>query len=307
MLRVQRRSLQMGLMALAFSVPYAHAERAPFENPFLPDSGKLALTSGFSDVDGAGGGGLVPFALITGQGTDQSWGADAHYTFVPVRDFRLQSYGAAVGILDRVEVSYDAMRFAAIAAPIDGLHVEQHVFGIKVRLWGDAVYGQNSWLPQTSVGIEYRVNEGIGGAGDLTDPRQLGARSDSGIDYYFTATKVLLSQSILLNAGLRYTNANELGLLGFGGDRRSSKSVEFQASAAYLVTRTVAVGAEFRGRPRNLTVDDESGAYDMFVAWDLTRNLSLVGAYVRLGSILAPVTGNGRQQDGGYLSLQVGF
>jgi len=44
----------------------------------MPDSGKLPLTAGFNDVDGVGGAGLVPSALITGYGTADSWGANAH-------------------------------------------------------------------------------------------------------------------------------------------------------------------------------------------------------------------------------------
>ena len=53
----------------------------------------------------AGGAGLVPWALITGYGTADSWGANAHYTAVQLRDFRLRSYGVAVGALDRIEIS----------------------------------------------------------------------------------------------------------------------------------------------------------------------------------------------------------
>ena len=284
-----------------------HAQRAPFESPLSPDRGKLPLTAGFTDIDGAGGAGLVPFALVTGYGTDQSWGANAHYTYVPLRDFGLQSYGAAVGLLDRFEASFTIDRFKATAAPLNGLIVQQRVFGLKAVLFGDAVYGQDSWLPQTAVGLQYRRNGGISDAGPLTSPRQVGARGESGIDYYLVATKVFLAQSLLVNAGLRYTNANEFGILGFGGDFKTGRSVEFQGTLAYLIARTVAVGAEYRGRPHDLAADDENGAYDAFVAWTLTRNVSLVGAFVRLGRILAPVTRSTHDQIGGYVSLQVGF
>jgi hypothetical protein len=285
----------------------ALAEPAPFENPWLPDFGKLPLTAGFTDVDGAGGGGLVPFALITGYGTDQSWGADAHYTIVPLTDFRLQSYGAAVGLLNRVEVSYTVDRFEATGTPLKGLVVEQHIVGLKVRLTGDAVYDQDLWAPQTAIGLEYKRNLGISDAGPVADPLQLGAHSDSGIDYYLTATKVYLAQSVLVNATLRYTDANEFGLLGFGGDLKTGRSLKFESTIAYIPARTVAVGLEYRGRPHNLSVDNENDAYDAFVAWTATRNVSIVGAYVRLGKILAPVTQVNHDQQGAYLSLQVGF
>jgi Protein of unknown function (DUF3034) len=290
----------------------ALSQRAPFESAFAPDGGKLPLTAGFNDVDGAGGGGLVPWALITGYGTADSWGANAHYTAVQLRDFRLRSYGVAVGALDRIEVSAVSDTFDVTGTALNGLSVAQHVYGVKVRVFGDAIYDQDSWVPQTAVGAEYKKNTGLSNSGavglpGLVSPTQLGAGSDSGTDWYLSATKLYLAQSLLLNATLRYTKANEFGLLGFGGDRRDLRSAEFEATAAYLVTRKIAVGIEYRDKPHDLTVDDERAAWDAFAAWTLSRNVSLVGAYVSLGSLLAPVTHQSRDQNGAYLSLQVGF
>jgi Protein of unknown function (DUF3034) len=290
----------------------ALAQLAPYESALMPDSGKLPLTAGFNDVDGVGGGGLVPWALITGYGTADSWGANAHYTAVQLRDFRLRSYGVAVGALDRIEASAAADNFDVTGTALNGLSVSQHIYGLKVRVNGDAVYDQDSWAPQTAVGVEYKRNSGIGNGGavglpGLVSPTQLGARSETGTDWYLNATKVYLAQSLLVNAVLRYTKANEFGLLGFGGDLDRNRSVEFETTIAYMLTRKFAVGAEYRGKPHNLSVDDERAAWDVFAAWTASRNISIVAAYVSLGSILAPVTKQSRDQDGAYLSLQVGF
>jgi len=198
----------------------------------MPDLGKLPLTAGFTDVDGAGGGGLVPWATITGYGTDTSWGANAHYTLVPLNDFRLQSYGFAVGAIDRIETSATHDEFKATSGPLNGLKVEEQVFGLKLRLMGDAVYDQDSFAPQTAVGIEYKRNTGISDFTGLTDPKLIGARGNSGTDFYLAATKVLLAQSLVLDITLRYTNANEFGLLGFGGDLRHDRSIEPEATVA---------------------------------------------------------------------------
>ena len=309
----QRRHLLLGCLVLLGIAAHetAFAQRAPFDNPLLPDSGKLPLTAGFNDVDGVGGAGLVPWALISGYGTDVSYGANAHYTAVQLRDFRLQSYGVAVGALDRIEISAASDEFSSSGA-LNGLSVSQHVFGLKVRVLGDAVYDQDSWLPQTAVGLEYKKNTGISGAAGagltgLTSVTQLGAGSESGIDWYVNATKVFLAQSLLVDATLRYTNANQFGLLGFGGNRIEHRSVEFETTVAYILTRKIAVGAEYREMPHNLGVDDERAAWDMFVAWTLSRHVSVVGAFVSLGSILGPVTHQSHDQNGAYLSLQVGF
>jgi len=69
----------------------------------------------------------------------------------------------------------------------------------------------------------------------------------------------------------------------------------------------LAVGAEYRVKPRNLSPDDEREAWDAFVAWTISRNLSVVAGYANLGSILAPVTQESPSQNGAYLSLQAGF
>ncbi len=172
---------------------------------------------------------------------------------------------------------------------------------------GDAVYDQDSWAPQTAVGAQYKRNTGISNTAGLVSVRQVGAISESGTDFYVSATKVYLAQSLLLDLTLRYSNANEFGLLGFGGDRKRGRSIQPETTFAYILSRKLAVGAEYRARPHNLAADDEHGAWDAFVAWTATRHVSLVAAYVRLGGILAPVTGISRNQDGAYVSLQVGF
>ena len=73
------------------------------------------------------------------------------------------------------------------------------------------------------------------------------------------------------------------------------------------MTRKIAVGAEYRGKPHNLAADDESAAWDLFAAWAPTRNVSIVAAYLNIGSVLAPVTTIDSDQKGLYLSLQAGF
>lgn len=271
-----------------------------------PDLGKLTATGGVSQVEGAGGGGLTPWALITGYGSRDSYGANVHYTKVKTQDYALDSYGVAVGLADRVELSLAKQVFEGSLAPLDSLRIKQDIVGIKVKVAGDAVYDQDRVLPQIAVGAMYKRNSGIGGLGALgvTSVKQLGAKDDHGIDYYVSATKIILDQSLLLNATLRATRANQMGILGFGGDKNDSYKAMLEVSAAYLVSRTVVVGAEYRMKPRNLGVDNEKDYYDAFVAWFPTKNLSLTAAYVALGDI---TVFNPKRQKGAYLSLQAGF
>lgn len=268
---------------------------------WAPESGKLLATSGVSQIEGAGGGGLVPWALVTGYGTDDAVGANVHYTVLRAGDYTLHSAGAAVGLMDRVELSFDRQVLDTGAAGGklglgSGFTFDQSIAGAKVRLAGDAVYDQDIWWPQVSAGAQWK----LANRGALL--KDLGARSADGVDWYLAATKLLLSESLLLNATVRATRANQFGLLGFGGDRNNNYTPQFEGSAALLLRRDFAIGAEVRTKPDNLDFAHESTAYDIFAAYFLNKNLSATLAFTALG----PIANQGNQ-NGVYLSLVGGF
>ena len=127
----------------------------------LFDGGKLLATGGVSQVEGAGGGGLANWALITGYGTRDGIGANVHYTAVPLPDYTLQTAGVAVGLFDRLELSYawqgfDTQDVGAALGLGRGFTFHQNIFGAKLKLIGDAVYDQDSWLPQIAVGLQHK-------------------------------------------------------------------------------------------------------------------------------------------------------
>jgi hypothetical protein len=297
------------LLALFLACP-THSSIA--EGRFGADRGKLLLTAGVTTIEGAGGGGLTPWALITGYGSANSWGANVHATGIVLRDFDYVSFGAAVGILDRFELSVSRQRLEASDGVLDGVSLSQDIVGAKLRVLGDAVYAQDSWVPQVAIGALYKRHRGIddaalAGLPALTSVTQLAATDDSGIDYYASATKLFLAHSLLLDVTMRYTKSNQFGLLGFGGDRDDDAGVQAEASVACLLRRSLAVGIEYRARSENLSTDEESAAWDAFVAWAPNRAVSFVAGYVNIGSVLAPVTGNHSDQDGAYVSVQIGF
>jgi DUF3034 family protein len=304
--RCQRlSSILLGAAMLAGGAP-ALAEG------WFGDQGKLLLTAGFSTVEGAGGGGITPWALITGYGSSDSWGANTHVTAIGLRDFDFSAAGVGIGIRDRVELSFSRQRLEGTDGPLDGLSVSQDVIGAKLRIFGDAVYAQDSWVPQVAIGVLAKHNRGIRdgariGAPDLVSVTQLGASGEDDVDYYASATKIWLAQGLLVNATVRYTRANQFGLLGFGGDIDDGATLRGEATLAYLLRRRVAIGVEYRTRDRHLSVDDESAAWDAFVAWTPNRHVSVVAAYANLGSIAAPLTGQTADQAGAYVSVQLGF
>ena len=292
-------SLLLAICSFVFISP-AFADYVQPSNPYpLFDEGKLLATSGVNQVEGAGGGGLVPWALITGYDSRDGIGVDAHDTFVQLRNYTLHSAGAAVGFYDRLEISFAHQWFdtrstgAALGLGRD-FTFEQNVFGAKLRLFGNAVYDQDAWWPQTAIGIQYKSND----RGDIL--KAVGAKDADGTDFYISATKLLLDYSVLVDTTIRLTRANQLGILGFGSSKDDSYQAEFEGSAAYLFTRRFATGVEFRMKPDNLGFAKEQNAFDVFGAYFFNKNISLTLAYADLGSI---ATRNG--QRGIYASLQI--
>lgn len=282
------------------------------------DTGKLLLTGGVSSVDGVAGGGLTPWAVIGSNATDDEIGASAFVTRVGTKDYGLTGYGAAVGFHDRLELSLARQDFdikntgAALGLP--GLHLKQTILGAKARVYGDAVLDSDNLIPQVAVGVQYKTLGSTGLDGTLD---ALGAKR-SGVDVYVSATKLLLSQSLLLNATLRATKANQNGLLGYGatlGGKEDKYSLQPEFSVAYLISRNLAVGAEYRFMRNKLeTAGNAAGLgnglrssdwKDIFVAWAPTKNFSLTLAYVDLGVIVPAVAP--RKQTGFYVSGQIAF
>ena len=148
-------------------------------------------------------------------------------------------------------------------------------------MFGDAIYAQDSLIPQVAVGAMYKA------ADRRALVLALGAHNSAGVDFYLAATKLILDQSLLVNATLRMTRANQLGLLGFGGPRDNGYRPEFEGSVAYLLNRHVAIGAEYRSKPDNLTFAHERDWYDAFVAVFFNDTVSGTLAFVSLGSIAA--------------------
>ncbi len=271
-----------------------------------PDMGKLRATGGVSQVEGAAGGGLTPWALIGGYGSQDSYGGNVHATAVKTSDYSLDTQGVLIGWHDRYEVSLARQEFRGHLAPLDNLKLRQNILGLKWRFAGDAVYDQDRAMPQLALGLMVKQNQDVGGLGALgiTSVKQLGAKQDHGFDVYLSATKLLLDQSLLLNGTLRASKANQMGLLGFGGDKHDRYELLAEGSVAWLINRQWVAGLEYRMKPRNLSVDNEKDYFDAFVAWFPSKHVSVTAAWVSLGDI---TIFNPKRQQGWYLSLQAGF
>ncbi|RUO38707.1 DUF3034 domain-containing protein [Aliidiomarina shirensis] len=256
--------------------------------------GRLLATGGATNVEGAAGGGLVPWAVISAYTEDDEIGGTVAVSRAQVDDYRLDVTAASFSFRNRLEVSVASQIFNLENL---GTELRQQVFGLKYRVAGDLIYGQ---LPQISAGVQYKRNTRY----DL--PSAVGSQRDSDWDAYIAASRVWLAgpfdRTWLANVTVRATRANQFGLLGYGGDLNDSRKLQVEAATGMFINRALAVGVEYRQKPDNLGFAEEEDAMSAFVAWFPSKNVALVGAFLDLGSIAGA-----RSQTGYYLSLQASF
>lgn len=265
------------------------------------NAGRLLATGGATGIEGAAGGGITPWAVLAGYGERGEWGGDVFATRVETGDYRLDVAGVAFAFDNRLELSFARQRFDLgnlardLSLPENSL--SQDIFGIKLRLFGDLLYDR---LPQVSLGAQHKRQK------DFLIPSLIGAQRDEDTEAYLTASRLILGgafgYNLLLNGGVRYSRANELGLLGFGGDRRDSRSLLKEGSAAVLFNPNWVLGVEYREKPDNLSFAGESDWADLFLGYFPNKRFAVVLAYARLGEIATL-----DNQDGAYLSVQGSF
>ena len=388
------------------------------------NDGKVLATGGVSMTDGAGGGGITPWATITGYATRDGINGDLHYTYVVLPNYSLNSLGAAIGFYDRLEISYandvlttgstfntvglltetlgnvnvngllnnpdntlgsandivanvlgglgagelanlnnalsgqglglgdltgaltggpplpagvgDAIDLNGLVSDATGglvggggnqgiepfnTTIKMDVWGVKLRLFGEAIYDSDNLIPQVAIGGFYKENKNE----ELL--RTLGAADSEDWEAYIAATKIFFPINSLVNVTARYTSANQTGLTGFGNREGNDKELRWEGSFAYLLNKGTAIGFEYAQHGDNLRdiylgnqrASDLSGTgltpalastlqqresdwYDVFVAFFPSKNLSITMAYAMLGDItITP------DQNGYYVSLQASF
>ncbi|WP_404408231.1 DUF3034 family protein [Pseudidiomarina marina] len=260
----------------------------------MADFGRIIATGGLTTVEGSGGGGLVPWATLSSYAEEGQWGGTIAYNQVNLDDYKLAVKAATISVDNRWEFSIAKQQFDLLSL---GGSLKQDIYGIKYRLGGDVLYGA---MPQFTVGLQHKRNQSF----DL--PQAVGAKDDTGTDIYFSGAKVWLDgiwhRTWLANVTLRATKANEMGLLGFGGDANNSYELQGEIAVGMFINRNWAVGVEYRQKPNNLGFAEEHDWYDIFIGWFPHKRIAFALAYTQLESI-AGADG----QDGIYGSLQVTF
>ncbi|MFK7955010.1 MAG: DUF3034 family protein [Lysobacterales bacterium] len=265
-------------------------------------SSRLTATAGTATVEGTAGGGILPWVMLAGYGDRKEIGCAAGLGRLSTSDYGLSTQAVACSYSNRLELSV-----ARQSLELDGLipllglppnqKLRQQIIGAKVRLVGDVVYRPYG---QLSFSVHHKSSR------DDELVRATGATRTSDTEAMLGWGKLFIDgpmgQMLYLNAAARWTRANQGGLLGAGGDRRDSRQINMEAAAAVLPRRDLALGVEYRRKPDNLSFAGEDDWKDLFVAWFPNKHLSVVAAWVDLGSV-----GTLSNQDGVYLSLAGSF
>ena len=202
---------------------------------------------------------------------------------------------------NRVELSYARQSFdlgtLGDALGLRDKAFRQDIFGAKVRLFGDLIYGT---APQVSAGVQYKRHL------DFAIPRAVGARRDDDMEFYVAATKLVLAgvfdRNVFANATARLSRANQIGILGFGGDRDDSRDLLFEGSAGIFLTRHIALGFEYRQQSNNLSFADQDDWFDAFLGIFPNKHVSVIAAYADIGDVATL-----KNQSGWYLSVELAF
>lgn len=275
----------------------------------------LVATGGITSFEGTAGGGITPWAMISGYGSKEEIQGTAALQQLDLGEYQLRTFGATLGIYDRVELSVQRQNLkvesgivgnvfnlltAGAVSTAPGTDIEQDILGLKVKVFGDAIFDQRSPWPQVSIGAQYKKNRDFATSLPLSDgsvplpdtgvPMLLGATKDSGTDFYVSASKLWLGgawgNNLLANVTARMTKANTFGLLGFESATDDGYELEWEGSLALLPSPSTAIGIEWRTQSDRLGgLAEEKTVMDLFIAYFPNKHWSLTAAYVDLGNL----------------------
>lgn len=250
-----------------------------------------AAPAAVTEVEGAAGGGIVPWALLSdGKPT-------ASFTSVNSGDYTLTSLALQGTVANRVELSYARQSFDTAGVGLGIVNVD--VYGAKLKLMD-----MSDSAPALALGVQHKKTDI-----DKAFLDAVGA-DDSGTDVYLAATKVFNTpKKLLLNGTLRATKANQIGILGFGSTDHDKYRLKPEISAGVFLNPATVLGAEYRTKPDNLGGLKEQAWSDIFFAFFPSKELSIVAAYASLGDVAAEANPGraGEDQRGLYLQIQANF
>jgi hypothetical protein len=275
------------------------AAPAPEKGPPLP----------FHSIEGYGGGAITPMAYLVNAGDECTlFGKPAGaMSFVGAGSKNLDALTVTETLYGRVELGFGADRLGLGTLPsairtattVDIGHSDLwlsnwNVRGLLVKendpVWKELLGGLD--VPAVTAGVHFKYNDSIADinsklGGALAG---IGYNSAFGVDYTFTATKTFakgfFGKPLITTAGLRLSEAADLGFLGFG----STYNATFEGNVAVLPWDKVLIAYEFRQKtdpygeiPGLVGGEDNWNAID--VGLILNKNSTFVAGWGHFGNL----------------------
>jgi len=276
------------------------------ETPYFPTSSApppKTLPLPLHTLEGVGGALAVPMAYLVNpgpEGTVIGMPAVSMTYLNTLKRKDLLTVAVTQTFWRRLEVGYALTRFHLGNLPHaifkgTGLSTSKgdlllHNFNARGLIIEENTYGD--WCPAVVSGIQIKYNSDMQDldsdlAGAAT---MMGFEKENGIDYVLTISKTIPAETfglppIILTAGVRNSQASNMGLTGFGEDR----STTFECDIAVLLSENLAVGYEFRQKeePYHIAApfQREEDLHAVRCAWIINDRLTLAGGLAYMGNI----------------------
>jgi len=302
----------------AAPAPAAGGEKAPEAKP--AEKPKHCPPLPLYNIEGNGGTLLVPMAYLVNCGLPGTGVSvpTIGYTFVRAGTKTVQEVHITEVLYRRIELGYtmgtlDLGDFPADVQRVTGVdigfqHVVVHNFNVRGMLLEEGKYN-----PAVTAGVTFKYNPDV-----QTIDRRLGggvkalgmARSN-GTDFTLTASKTviepLLKRPVIFTGGIRFSQAAQLGYLGFGDAYRMTG----EGSIVYLLTDWLGIAYEYRQKKNpydtltiggNHLVRKEGAWQAVDLAFILSDRLTFA-----VGWLCAGPVANGRVDNGWGFQLKYEF
>ena len=328
-LRVQFWCVVAAVAALAFSFspvrrrgcesaaafagePAGDSARGPATPPPADEKGPPLP---FITIEGQGGGAITPMAyLVNPASAGEFWGKPSvAFDMIGLDGKNLDTFLLSENLFGRIDFGFAADDLSLGTLPgaierntgvdIGTSDVWLYNFSVRGLLIKENSGGgccENDWMPAVTIGAIFKTNDGIrdinsrlGGALE-----QIGYARENGTDFTLTATKTLptafFGKPLIVTAGLRESEAADLGFLGFSDTYHAS----FEGSVAILPFDRWLFAYEFRQKSSpygTITINNESiiGDEDNWHGFDagfiINKHATFVAVLASLATWRIPV------------------
>ena len=224
----------------------------------------------------------------------------ASFTGVFLGQKSLQTFAITQTFLRRIEVGYAISRFDlgtlgdAVRKALPGVGIRDdvylHNFNLRAMLIEENSFGLP--MPAVTAGVHFKLNSGISSINDELGGALdgLGYERSNGTDFTLTASKTIpnaiLGRPVILSAGMRNSQASQIGYLGFADECATT----VEGNVICLVTDWLAVAYEFRQKTNPYDrlgelIGDEDNWHTVAFGIVVNEHLTISGGWGHFGRV----------------------